>query len=61
MINVDAFFLLVARMREAQVRYFEHGSAGDLEISEELERKVDDAIRSRGNLQLTLFDLEGGR
>lgn len=61
MINVDAFFLLVARMREAQVRYSKHRSAGDLEISEELERKVDDAIRSRGNLQLTLFDLEGGR
>ena len=52
------FFALVARMREAQRRYFKHRSSTDLEYSKALERQVDRALDEHADVQLRLFGPE---
>lgn len=47
--KADEFIGLVARLREAQKRYFKHRSSADLEYSKALEKQVDAAIREHAD------------
>lgn len=49
------FVDLVARMRDAQRRYFRTRARGDLEESKRLEREVDGAIAAAADDQGKLF------
>lgn len=44
----DELFDLVVKMREVQTRYFKYWRQEDLAEAKELERRVDYAIRQRG-------------
>ena len=62
--TVGEFVALISKMREAQRQYFRTRSGHDLNVSKDLEKKVDDEIKQfyerKANKKQPGLGLEGG-
>ena len=52
---MNEFEKLVNEMRSAQINYFRTRSKGTLELSKQLEKRVDEYLKEKENHQQTLF------